>query len=103
MPSLASTAFGVWRCAESRAILTDARYEDIENTPFTPNERAEIAEQLRQIKDLVGNTYSPSQAETLSIEAKLALRDGRMNTYSRSRPTPYSARSRRSDPHPHHR
>src|ERR1019366_7556755 len=32
-------------------ILTGARYEAAENTPFTPNEQAEIAKQLREIKE----------------------------------------------------
>jgi len=40
-----------------REILTGARYEDVENTPFTSDEQAEIAEQLRQIKEFVKETY----------------------------------------------
>ena len=54
-----------------REILTGTRYEDVENTPFTPDEQAEIAEQLREIKEYVKKTYSLSDEQMLSLEAKL--------------------------------
>lgn len=54
-----------------REILTAARYEDVENTPFTSDEQAEIGEQLQRIKELVRKTYSLSEAQMLSLEAKL--------------------------------
>jgi len=41
-----------------REILTGARYEVVENTPFTADEQAEIAKQLREIKEYVKKTYS---------------------------------------------
>lgn len=54
-----------------REILTGARYEDVENAPFNADEQAEIAEQLRQIKEFVKKTYSLSDSQRLSLEAKL--------------------------------
>jgi hypothetical protein len=54
-----------------REILTGTRYEDVGNTPFTPEELAEIAEQLRQIKEYVETAYALSEAQTLHLEAKL--------------------------------
>lgn len=54
-----------------REILTATRYEDVENTPFTSDERAEIADELREIKEFVRNTHLLSEAKTLSLEAKL--------------------------------
>lgn len=64
-----------------RDILTGARYEDVENTPFTSSEQAEIAEQFRQITELVRGAYSLSEAHMLPLEAKLdeaAVAAGRM-------------------------
>jgi hypothetical protein len=52
-------------------ILTGARYVDVENTSFTSAEQAAIAEQLRQIKELVKTTYALSDAQMLFLEAKL--------------------------------
>jgi hypothetical protein len=62
------------RWAESqreREILTGARYEDVENTPFTSDEQAAIAEHLRQTKEYVTRTYSLSDAQILHLEARL--------------------------------
>lgn len=62
----------LWReLQREREILTGTRYEEIENTSFTADEQAEIAEQLRQIKEFAKNTYSLSEAQMLSLEAKL--------------------------------
>jgi hypothetical protein len=64
-----------------REILTGARYEDVENTPFTSDEQAAIAEHLRQTKEYVTRTYSLSDAQILHLEAKLddiAAAAGRM-------------------------
>jgi hypothetical protein len=52
-------------------ILTGARYEAAENTPFTPNEQAEIAKQLREIKEYVKKTYSLSSQQMSRVEARL--------------------------------
>lgn len=54
-----------------RAILTGARYEDAENTPFTSDEQAEISEQLRQTREFVKKSYPLSEAQLLSLDAKL--------------------------------
>lgn len=54
-----------------REILTGARYEDIENTPFTSDEQAKIAEHLRQIKEYVARTYSLTDAQMRHLEAQL--------------------------------
>ncbi|HYN37102.1 MAG TPA: hypothetical protein VEV82_09030, partial [Actinomycetota bacterium] len=51
-----------------REIITVSRYADAENTPFTVNERAEIAQQLGQIKDLIRETHSLTEAQMLSLE-----------------------------------
>jgi hypothetical protein len=52
-------------------ILTGARYAAVRNTPFTPNEQTEIAEQLRRVKEFVQTTYSLSEAQRRSFEASL--------------------------------
>jgi hypothetical protein len=54
-----------------REILPGAQYEDVENTPFSSDEQADIAAQLRQIKEFVRNTYSLSEEQMRSLEAKL--------------------------------
>jgi hypothetical protein len=64
-----------------REILTGTRYEEVGNTPFTSAEIAEIAEQLRQIKEHVSTAYALSEAQMLHLEAKLddiAAAAGRM-------------------------
>jgi hypothetical protein len=53
------------------AIATGAGYEDVANTPFSPDEQTEILEQVREIKEFVNRTDSVSEAKTLSLEAKL--------------------------------
>lgn len=45
--------------------------EAIENTPFTPDEREEIAERLQEMKDYARHTYSLSEAQMLDLDAKL--------------------------------
>jgi hypothetical protein len=54
-----------------RQILTGARYENVQNTPFTPDERAEIAKQIQQLKELVKRTSSLSEAQMRSLATKL--------------------------------
>ena len=54
-----------------RELLTGARYKDVENTPFTSDEQAEIAEHLRQTKEYVARTYSLSDAQMRHLEAQL--------------------------------
>ena len=64
-----------------REVLTGARYDEVENTPFTSHEQAAIAEHLRQTKEWVTRTYSLSDAQILHLEAKLddiATAAGRM-------------------------
>lgn len=53
-----------------REILTGARYEDVGNTPFTPEEQADIAEQLREIEEYVKKTYSLSTEQMSLVEAR---------------------------------
>lgn len=54
-----------------REVLTGARYEGVENTPFTADERAEVARQLQEIKEYVTSTYSPTEGQILSLVARL--------------------------------
>lgn len=54
-----------------REILTETRYDEIGNTPFTSEELGEIAEQLRQLKEYVCKAYTLSEAQMLHLEAKL--------------------------------
>jgi len=64
-----------------REILTGARYEDVENTPFTLDEQAAITEHLRETKEYVARAHSLSAAQVLHLEAKLddiAAAAGRM-------------------------
>jgi hypothetical protein len=64
-----------------REILTGTRYEAVGNTPFTSEELAQIAEQLRQIKEYVSTAYALSEEQALHLEAKLddiAAAAGRM-------------------------
>jgi|ERR1700736_2067809 len=56
-----------------REALTVGPYEDAENSPFTPAEQAEIAEQLRLIKDYVRTTYTFSVAQMASLDEKLDM------------------------------
>jgi hypothetical protein len=53
-----------------REILTGARYETTENTLFSPDERAEIAKQLRVIREYVKKTYSLSSEKMLLVETR---------------------------------
>lgn len=52
-------------------VLTGAGYEDLENTPFTPDEQAEILEKLGEIKGLAERADTLSEQQKLSVEAKL--------------------------------
>lgn len=52
-----------------RELLTGAAYEGVANSPFTPHEQAEIAKQFREIKELIREKYSLSEAQMLSLDA----------------------------------
>jgi DNA-binding Lrp family transcriptional regulator len=54
-----------------RDILTGTRYEEVGNAPFSSEELAEIAEQLRQVKEHVSTAYALSEVQMLHLEAKL--------------------------------
>lgn len=54
-----------------REILMGTRYEEVGNTPFSSEELAEIAEQLRQIKEYVSTAYALSEVQMRYLEAKL--------------------------------
>ena len=56
-----------------REALTVGPYDDAENTPFTLAEQAEIAEQLRQIKNFAKVTYTLSEAQMASLDEKLDM------------------------------
>lgn len=45
--------------------------EDIDNTPFTPAEQAEIAGQLQELGDYVRRTYSPSESQMRLLDERL--------------------------------
>jgi hypothetical protein len=53
-----------------RTLLTEG-YQDGEDTPLTPDEQAEIAEQLQQIKEFVKETYSLSETKMRALEVEL--------------------------------
>jgi hypothetical protein len=55
---------------QERDILMRARYEAGEDTQFTPREQAEIAEQLRQIKEYLKETNALSEAQVLILDAR---------------------------------
>ena len=54
-----------------REMLTNATAEDVENTPFTAGEQAEIRNQLQQIKAYVEKTYELSEDQVQALEAGL--------------------------------
>lgn len=53
-----------------RETLIAAQDEDSENTPFTPQEQAEISAQLREIKEYIRVTYSLSSEQLSHVEAR---------------------------------
>ena len=53
------------------ALLGVGSDEAIENTPFTPDEQAEIAAQLRELREYVTSTYTLSEAQMRLLDAKL--------------------------------
>jgi len=55
----------------NRELLAPAAGTDVENTPFTSDEQAEIARQLRELKQYVHDAYSLSEEETLALHARL--------------------------------
>jgi hypothetical protein len=54
-----------------RELLAPAAETDVQNTPFTSDEQAEIARQLRELKQYIQETYSLSEEETLALHARL--------------------------------
>jgi hypothetical protein len=58
-------------CNRSGRSSPVARYDEVENTPFTSDERAAIAERLQQTKEYVTRTYSLSEAQIVHLEAKI--------------------------------
>jgi hypothetical protein len=54
-----------------RALLAAVSDEDIQNTPFTPAEREEIAGQLRELKDYLSGAHSLSEAQLRLLEERL--------------------------------
>jgi hypothetical protein len=61
---------------QDQETLTTATSEDAENTPFTAAEQAEIANQLREIKEYVTKTYDLSAGQMHVLETRLdSIRD----------------------------
>ncbi len=54
-----------------REMLGGVPDEAVQNTPFTQEEQAEIAKQLREIKEYAKKTYSLSEAQRMLLEARL--------------------------------
>lgn len=52
-------------------LLGVAADDAIENTPFTSDEREEIAERLQEMRDYARRTYSLSEAQMLVLDAKV--------------------------------
>jgi hypothetical protein len=50
---------------------TDAQYDDLANTPFTPDEQTEITEQLQAIKKSVKEAFSLTTEQMARVEARL--------------------------------
>jgi hypothetical protein len=64
-----------------RELFSGAWTAGIQNTPFTPDERTAIVEQVRQVKELISETYALSEAQMESLEERLdyvAEASGRM-------------------------
>jgi hypothetical protein len=59
-----------------RELLTSTRYEDVENTPFTSDEQAKIAERLEQIKEYIRATYELTADQYATIDARLDHLEG---------------------------
>ena len=71
-----------------REVLTGARYEEVENTPFTADEQVVIAERLRQTKEYVTRTYS--------LSTRRSCTSRRSSTTSQRPPVVWVARIGRS-------
>jgi hypothetical protein len=59
-----------------REVLTSTRYEDVENTPFTPDEQTEIAAQLGMLKEYVRATYVLTADQYATIDRRLESLEG---------------------------
>jgi len=54
-----------------REILTGARYEDVENTPFTPDEQAQIETTLQEAKTYARRTYELTEEQYVQLDERL--------------------------------
>jgi hypothetical protein len=61
----------LWGELRSERELLGGAYDEVGNTPFTPEERTELARQLGEIKEYVKKTYSLSKEQTEALERKL--------------------------------
>ena len=62
----------LWAELQSEAELLGATYnEDTDNTPFTSQEKTEIAERLHEFAEYAEHTYSLSEAQKSDLNAKL--------------------------------
>jgi hypothetical protein len=51
-----------------KELLRDVSNASFENTPFTPDERDEITEQLHELKEYVTATYSLVEAQSIDLD-----------------------------------
>lgn len=61
-----------WEQIAHQRELVAPELHTTENTPFAPEERAQISTQLREIKEYLRSTQSLSEASTAAIEDRLA-------------------------------
>jgi hypothetical protein len=62
----------LWAELQQERELLGGRLDDaVQNTPFTPEEQAQIAKQLRELKEHVKTTYSLSENELAALDSRL--------------------------------
>ena len=61
----------LWADLQRAGKLAIASDDSVENTPFTPAEREEIAEHMKELKDYVSHTHSLSAVQTQLLGEQL--------------------------------
>jgi hypothetical protein len=61
----------LWAELRRERELLGGAYEEVENTPFTPEEQTEISRQLREIKEYAKERHSLSEEQMESLETRL--------------------------------
>ncbi len=54
-----------------RKLLSDDRYKNSENTPFTPDEQGQVIKRVREIQSYIEKYYDSSDEQASHIEARL--------------------------------